>query len=101
MDHDILSDMDTQTIINVAKPILEKHHVKKAALFGSIVRGRTGDKSDIDMLIEPPENYNLFDLADIKVELEDALHREVDLVKYDSIRPALREAILKYEHPIL
>lgn len=93
--------MDTQTIISITKPILEKHHVKKAALFGSIVRGNTKPNSDVDMLIQPPENYGLFDLAGIKVDLEEALHREVDLVKYDAIRPILRNEILKYEYPFI
>jgi len=32
--------------------VLRKHDVKKAALFGSIVRGEATDESDIDLLVE-------------------------------------------------
>ena len=93
--------MDKQRIIDIAKPILKKHLIKKAALFGSVSRGLAGSDSDIDMLIDPPKNFGLFDMAGLKVDLEDALHRDVDLVKYDSIRPILKNAILKYEYTFL
>ena len=33
-------------------PILKKHDVKRASLFGSIVSGNYTDKSDIDILVE-------------------------------------------------
>lgn len=93
--------MDMQTIIATAKPILQKHDIKKAALFGSIVRGRATDTSDIDMLIDAPKTMSLFDLAGLNADLEDALERRVDLVEYDAIRPILKDAILKYEYPFL
>jgi predicted nucleotidyltransferase len=32
--------------------VLGKHRVKRAALFGSIVRGEVTEESDIDLLIE-------------------------------------------------
>ena len=32
--------------------ILQKHDVKKASLFGSIVRGEATKESDIDLLVE-------------------------------------------------
>lgn len=93
--------MDIQTIIATAKPILQKHKVKKAALFGSIVRGRSHKNSDIDLLINAHEGYSLFDIAGLKVELEEQLNREVDLIEYKSIRPELRDNILKHEYSFL
>ncbi|MDO8610783.1 MAG: nucleotidyltransferase domain-containing protein, partial [bacterium] len=35
-------------------PILLKYRVKRASLFGSYARGDFNDKSDIDILFEPP-----------------------------------------------
>lgn len=93
--------MDIQTISAVAKPILQKHNIKKAALFGSIVRGRATNDSDIDMLVDVPEGFGYFDLAGLKVELEEKFNKEVDLVEYKAIRPELREHILKHEYPVL
>jgi len=43
----------------------------------------------------------LFDFIGIKQELEDSLQRDVDLVEYSNIKPALRESILTGEVRIL
>ena len=93
--------MDIQTIISRSVPVLKKHGVTKAALFGSFVRGTAKPTSDIDFLISPPKHFSLLDLAGLKVELEDANERSVDVVEYDRIKPILRDYILKYEYPIL
>ncbi|TAL63400.1 MAG: hypothetical protein EPN85_00145 [Bacteroidetes bacterium] len=93
--------MDIQAIITSSLPVLKKYNVKKAALFGSVVRGDAKPTSDIDMLIDPPDHFSLFDLAGLKVDLEEILHRTVDVVEYQSIKPMLKDSILKYEYPIL
>lgn len=93
--------MDIQSISDRSLPILKKYRIKKAALFGSVVRGRATTTSDIDVLIDPPAEFSLFDLAGLKVDLEDVLDHPVDVVEYESIKPILKDAILKYEYPIL
>lgn len=93
--------MDIQFVTTLAVPILKRHGVKKAALFGSIVRGNMTPTSDVDVLIDAPDHFSLFDLAGLQVDLEDALKNRVDVVQYRSIKPILRDRILAYEHPIL
>ena len=90
--------MDIQTIINQSIPVLKKYGVKKAALFGSIVRGDSTDTSDIDMLVQTPDHISLFGFIDIKLALEDTLGKPVDLVEYDTIKPRLKPYILHDEH---
>lgn len=92
--------MNIPTIANLSVPVLKRYGVKKAALFGSIVRGDANPSSDVDVLIEPPEQFSLMDLAGLKVELEETLNRSVDLVEYQTIKPLLKDDILKYEHPL-
>ena len=53
--------------------ILKTREVKRATLFGSIIRGEMSDQSDIDLLIEFKGEKSLLDLAAIKIELEDTL----------------------------
>jgi predicted nucleotidyltransferase len=79
---------------NTIRDILEKHGVKKAALFGSIVRGDAREDSDIDLLVEFEPGKSLLDLARLKLELESLLGRKVDIVTYRSLHPLLRERIL-------
>jgi hypothetical protein len=95
------SHADVDSIIKISKPILQKYRVQKAALFGSVVRGDATPASDIDMVIDPPPKFSLFDRAGLKVDLEEKLQRPVDVVEYESIKPLIKDSILKYEHPFL
>lgn len=93
------------TISNIKKrslPILQRHSVKRAAIFGSFARGEAKVRSDVDFLIEyKGKNKSLFDLIDLKSELEDSLGRKVDIVTYNSIYWRIREQILKEQVVIL
>jgi uncharacterized protein len=74
---------------------------KRAAFFGSIVRDEMTDESDIDILIEFEGRKSLLDLAGLKLDLEDALERRVDLLTYRSLHPMLKDRILAEQVPIL
>ena len=81
--------------------ILQKNGIKRAAFFGSIVRGEMTDESDIDILVEFEGRKSLLDLAGLKLDLEDALERRVDLLTYRSLHPMLKDRILAEQVPIL
>ncbi|MBI5428229.1 MAG: nucleotidyltransferase family protein [Nitrospinae bacterium] len=93
---DRLNDIKTKIL-----PVLRNHRIKRAGLFGSCARGEITDKSDVDVLVEIEDEISLFDFIDIKLELEEALGRKVDLVEYGAIKPTLRERILKEEVALL
>jgi uncharacterized protein len=83
-------------------PILKKHTVKRAAIFGSFARGEAKTKSDVDILIEyQGKDKSLFDLVDLKDDLEKTLNRKVDLVTYNSIYWKIRDQILAEQVVIL
>jgi predicted nucleotidyltransferase len=84
-----------------ALEILQKNGIKRAAFFGSIVRGEMNDESDIDILVEFEGRKSLLDLAGLKLDLEDALERRVDLLTYRSLHPMLKDRILAEQVPIL
>jgi uncharacterized protein len=79
------------------KLVLQKHHVKRGGLFGSIVTGDFTDKSDVDLLVELADGTGLLEFIQIKQELEDVLQMPVDLVEYAAIKPLLQKSILKQE----
>jgi hypothetical protein len=58
-----------------------KNHIKKLALFGSILREDFRPESDIDMLVEfdPGHRIGLITLAGLELELSEILGRKVDL----------------------
>ena len=86
--------MTVQEIKNTVTPILLKHDITRAGLFGSVVRGDVHSHSDVDMLVEFGRPVSLFDFVGVKLELEEKLHTKVDLVEYKAIKPALKENIL-------
>ena len=88
-------------IRDILVEVLEKYGVKRAALFGSIVRGERTKKSDIDLLIEFKGERSLLDLAGLKLELQDLLKRKVDVITYGSLHPLLKEKILSEQEVIL
>jgi hypothetical protein len=81
--------------------VLKQAEVKKAALFGSYVRGDNNENSDVDILVDFPGGKTLFDLIELKQDLEELLHRKVDVVEYEGIHPLLKDSILASEYQIL
>ncbi|MFH0837941.1 MAG: nucleotidyltransferase domain-containing protein [Patescibacteria group bacterium] len=82
-------------------PILMEHGVKKAAIFGSTVRGQRRESSDLDLLVEYSRRKSLLDFIGLKLELEDALGIKVDLGQFATIHPMLKDRILNESVPIL
>jgi predicted nucleotidyltransferase len=76
-------------------PILRRHGVSRAALFGSFARREMKESSDIDILVDLADDMSLLDLVALKLDLEEAVGREVDLVEYSTIHPLLRDQILR------
>jgi hypothetical protein len=81
--------------------ILLKHEVRKASLFGSLVREEMTIDSDIDLIIEFKGDKSLLDLAALKIELEETLKLKVDILTYNSIHPLLKNQILAEQVEIL
>lgn len=94
-----------KTVASIKKrslPIFKRHDVKRAAIFGSFARGEAKARSDIDFLIEyNAKNKSLFDLVDLKLELEEILGRKVDIITYNSIYKRIRKQILAEQVIIL
>ncbi|MEM9833226.1 MAG: nucleotidyltransferase family protein [Bacteroidota bacterium] len=78
-------------------PILQKHSIRRAGLFGSVITGNATDESDIDVLVELGSKVSLLEFVRIKLELEDQLKTKVDLVEYQALKPRLKDRILSEE----
>ena len=75
--------------------------VKSVSLFGSYSTGTATPSSDVDLFIETDDDFSLFDLADLKTNLEKALGKKVDLATRTDdeyfINHIRREKITLYE----
>lgn len=86
--------MLTQNQIGIIISTMKPFNPIKIGIFGSVARGESKDRSDIDILYSFKSKYSLFDLAGLQSQLQEALNKEIDLVEFTSIHPKLKEHIL-------
>jgi predicted nucleotidyltransferase len=68
--------------------IFRNYPVKRAALFGSAARGDMNENSDVDILVEfLPDTRGLVFFG-LRVDLEEALGRSVDLITFNALTKA-------------
>ena len=85
---------NVQNMIPKIKDFFVSQPITKAWLFGSCSRGEETTDSDIDILVEYDRRQNrisLMKIAGIMLNLEDLLHRKVDIVEANRLLPFAQE----------
>jgi predicted nucleotidyltransferase len=85
--------------------LCRRHHIRRLALFGSVLKKTDRPESDVDLLVEfePNATPSLFDMADIELELSTLLGgRRVDVRTAGDLSryfrdEVVREAEVQYE----
>lgn len=78
------------------KPLMkEKFKVKTIGLFGSYIKGREKEKSDLDILVEFEEPISLLKFIALENYLSDSIGVKVDLVEKSALKPRIGKRILK------
>jgi len=74
-----------------------RHHIRRLALFGSVLRDDFAPDSDIDVLVEfePGHTVGLIRLASIERELSDLLGRKADIRSPADLSPYFRDEVLE------
>ena len=93
--------MNVEEIKEKILPILKRYGVTRAGVFGSVVRGEAKEDSDVDILVEIESKISLLDFVGLQLELEEALGKRVDLGEYGTIKPIIKDRILKEQVVIL
>jgi len=85
------------------KSILEKHReemmekfkVEEIGVFGSYVRGKQKEKSDLDILVDFNDSIGLLKFIELENYLSDLLKVKVDLVMKSALKPRIGKHILE------
>ena len=67
--------------------------ISNVRVFGSVARGDSHPRSDIDFLVDVPRDASLFDLSRFRRELSDLLGVEVDVVSSHALLPRDRDVL--------
>jgi len=85
---------DILSLLGEKRELIRKFGVKELGIFGSFARNEQRANSDVDVLVEMERNS--FDAyMDLLFFLEDLFGRKVDLVVKDTIKPMIRNRILR------
>ena len=74
----------------------QRHHIRRLAFFGSVLRDDFGPDSDIDVLVEfePGHTPGLITLAGMEIELSQLLGRKADLRTPAELSHYFRQEVL-------
>ncbi len=74
----------------------ERNHIRKLALFGSVLRRDFRPDSDVDVLVEyePGAKVTYLDMAGQEIELSRMIGRKVDLREPDELSRYFRDKVV-------
>ena len=78
------SILTIKQIKDKVRPILARHNIKEAYLFGSYSRGEANRNSDVDIYCEEGDVTTMWKLSAFCDELREALGKKVDIVTIGS-----------------
>lgn len=75
------------------KNFCQRWSVAEFGLFGSVLREDFNQASDVDVLVsfEKDNDISLFDIAQMKIELEEIFKRPVDVLEKEALRNPYRK----------
>jgi len=86
---------EIKKIIKDHKNILKDDYgISEIGLFGSYIKGKQGNTSDVDILVEFQEPIDLITFVHLKNQLSDLLGVNVDLVTKKALKPKIKDRIL-------
>ena len=80
--------------------LAERHGVRNMRVFGSMARGDADDASDVDLLVSLPSDKTGLALGALLMDVQDLLHRRVEVVTERGLHPALRDRVLRQAQPL-
>ena len=101
--------LDAARVGELVRPVLDRWHIRRAWLYGSVARGTQRADSDVDLIIEPDEDAHIgFGIVRLNDELEDALGLDVDAHSVPDpkrtnpafLRNYEKSKVMVYEHTV-
>ena len=69
-------DMIREKVIS----LVQQYHITRVVLFGSRASGSNSESSDVDLIVEFSQPVTLMQLSQLRIELEELLGLDVDVI---------------------
>jgi len=93
--NELIGDQKQQILALAAK-----YGAYNVRVFGSVAQGTADETSDVDFLVDLEEGRSLFDLGGLLMDLQELLHRKVDVVTKNALHWYIRDRILEEARPL-
>ena len=77
-----------------------KYGAFNVRVFGSVARGEANPDSDVDFLVDMEDGRSLFDLGGLLYDLQNLLHRKVDVVTEAGLHWYIKDKVIKEAKPV-
>jgi predicted nucleotidyltransferase len=96
-------ELETQKLADQLAPVLKRHGIVRASIFGSMARGEITPESDLDLLVEymSGKTQTFLGFLSLQEELETLVGRKVEIIRRDLLHPILKDQVRNDEFPIL
>ena len=99
MNRRIILSMKQEVLLQILKQendeLSKQFGVKSLSLFGSVARNEATSTSDVDLLVEFSRPVGYFGVFALQDYLEKLLGGPVDLGTFDSLKPYMRERVMR------
>ena len=82
------------------RQLVLSHRALNPRVFGSVIYGKDHAGSDLDLLVDVVPETTLFDLGDLKEQLEALLGLQVDVLTPGDLPPKFRGKVLRDAQPV-
>ena len=86
---------DIETIKDKISPVLKRHNVEFAGIFGSYAKGRETSESDLDILVRFACSKSLLEIIALENELSAVLNAKADVVTEQSLHEYIAPYVLQ------
>ncbi len=85
---------------DVVHAIVARHRAANVRVFGSVLRGKDHEGSDLDLLVDAAPDASLLDLVKAQREIEQALGITVELLTPEDLPESFRHQVLGQTKPL-
>jgi predicted nucleotidyltransferase len=82
------------------RQLVSRYGLLRPRVFGSVLTGKDGEGSDLDLLVDPTERTTLFTLAGLEHEAQQLLGVQVSVLTPKDLPVKFRDDVLQQAQPL-